>query len=97
MWCKRSAEAVGDFVGRERGVIVVALYVLFFVAAASFMWWRFYVSVRDKVATVKWARYPRSAEPVAYWFSTSLMMIGALFASVIAVIFGYGLFAGFIG
>jgi hypothetical protein len=78
-------------------VIEVAFYILFFAAAASFMWWRFYVSVRDQVAAVKWARYSRTEEPAVYWFSTSMMMIGALFASLIAVIFGYGLFAGFIG
>jgi hypothetical protein len=78
-------------------VIEAALYILFFAAAASFMWWRFYVSVRYEVATVKWAQYPRSGEPIAYWFSTSMMLSGALFASSLAVIFGYGLFAGLIG
>ncbi|AXJ95940.1 hypothetical protein DM480_10915 [Sphingomonas sp. FARSPH] len=78
-------------------MIEAALYILFFAAVASFMWWRFYVSVRDKIAIVKWARYSRSDEPIVYWFSTSMMMIGALLTSLIAVIFGYGLFAGFIG
>jgi len=78
-------------------VIVVMLYILFFTAAASFMWWRFYVSARDQVATVKWARYRRSNEPITYWLSTSMMAIGALLTSLIALVFAYGLFAGLIG
>ncbi|MFK3889282.1 hypothetical protein [Sphingomonas sp. NPDC079357] len=78
-------------------MIVLALYILFFAVAAGFMWWRFYVSIQDQIATVKWAKYRRSGEPIAYWLSTSMMMIGALLTSSIALIFGYGLLAGFIG
>ena len=77
--------------------MVTAFYLAFFVAMASFMWWRFYVSTRDRIATVKWARYRRSDEPLNYWLSTSLMAFIALLTSMIALVFGYGLFVGLIG
>jgi hypothetical protein len=78
-------------------VIEASLYIALFAGCAAFMWWRFYVSARDQVATVKWAKYRRSDEPVTYWFSTSMMAIGALMTTLIALIFCYGLFAGFTG
>ena len=78
-------------------MIKVAPYVMFFVGMAGFMWWRFYVSARDQVATVKWAGYRMSNEPITYWLSTSMMAIGALLTSLIALAFGYGLITGLIG
>ena len=75
-------------------MIIQVLWTAFFALVAGFVWWRFYVSMRDQKADVRGAVFARREEPVSYWFCTSLMGIGAVLTSVIALIFVYGVISG---
>jgi hypothetical protein len=70
------------------------LYIALFTLVAGFIWWRFYVSMRDQKASVRGAVYVKGEQPIQYWLSTSMMAIGALLISLVALVFIYGAIAG---
>ncbi|WBX85669.1 hypothetical protein [Sphingosinicella microcystinivorans] len=75
-------------------MIKQVIFIAFLVVMAGFIWWRFYVSMRDQMADVRGAIYVRQEQPLLFWFSTSMMAVGATLISLIALTLGYGAISG---